>query len=322
MRYLFALLLPALAGAATIWPENFGAYHKVSTEAVAVSEKALWTEYGLQQTESARYESGSQHFTATAYRFVDPTGALGAFEWQRPADAKPSKLAKMAVEDDGNFLLLSGNYLLEFKDYKPANEELVELLQTLPDRDDSALPTLTGYLPAENLVANSERYVLGPAALEKFDPRIPPSTAAFHMGAEAQLGTFHAKRGDFQLAIFNYPTPQIARQRLPEFQKIPQAMVKRSGPLIAVVIAPPDADAAERLLSLVRYEATITMDEYVPTRRDNIGDLVINAFILIGFLLGFSLVAGLAVGGLGAIRKRLRKGQDPEAMIVLHLGDH
>jgi len=47
----------------------------------------------------------------------------------------------------------------------------------------------------------------------------------------------------------------------------------------------------------VRYQAQVTLDEYVPTRRDNIGDLVINAFVLIGILLAFAIVSGFALGG-------------------------
>jgi len=88
--------------------------------------------------------------------------------------------------------------------------------------------------------------------------------------------------------------------------------------LVALVLSAPDADAAERVLAQVKYQATISWSENVPTRRDNIGDLVINAFILIGVLLGFSIVAGLAFGGLRALSRRGRT-EDPDALTVLHL---
>jgi hypothetical protein len=84
---------------------------------------------------------------------------------------------------------------------------------------------------------------------------------------------------------------------------------------VAAIVAPSDPDAAERLLAQVRYEAQVTLAERMPTRRDNIGDLIINALILIGFLLGFSLVAGLAFGGLRALRRVMNPGPEPEAMI-------
>ena len=123
-----------------------------------------------------------------------------------------------------------------------------------------------------------------------------------------------------KLAIFNYPTPTIARERLAEMQKLPTAIAKRSGPLVAVILAPPNSDDAERLISQVRYQAAISWDQYVPSRRDNIGDLVINAFIMIGVLLAFSTVAGLAFGGFRVLARRVRK-EDRDAMTVLNLGN-
>jgi hypothetical protein len=188
--------------------------------------------------------------------------------------------------------------------------------------DTSALPTLPAFLPGKALVPGSERYIVGPVGLEKFSPGIPPSVAAFSMGAEAQAAAYKNAKGDMKLALFNYPTPQIAMQRFEEFQKIPGVMAKRSGPIVAAIVAPADRDAAEKLLAEVRYDAQITLSERMPTRRDNIGDLVVNAFILIGILLGFSLVAGLSFGGFRAIRRLASRGDEPEAMITLHLGNH
>jgi len=110
-------------------------------------------------------------------------------------------------------------------------------------------------------------------------------------------------------------------QQIIEFHKIGGAMVKRSGPLVAVILSPANADAAEKLLSLVRYQADVTLNERVSTQRDNIGNLVINAFILIGILLCFTVVGGLAFGGVRAFLRRGTRGQEADAMIVLHLSD-
>jgi|HubBroStandDraft_1064217.scaffolds.fasta_scaffold04010_8 hypothetical protein len=320
-----ALLVPLLAAAA-IWPDQLGPFHRVSAQpATPAADRALWDEYGFREGEIAHYEGDGQDFTATAWRFQDPTGALGAFEWLRPADSKPSVLAKLAAETSTGSILTHGNYLLRFEGYQPASTFLTTLIEGLKQVDNSALPALMDYLPSQDLVANSERYVEGPAALQKFDPGIPPSTAAFHLSAEAQVGSFRGvpsgPGGDLKLAIFSYPTPQIARQQAVQFQQIAGAMVKRSGPLVAVVLSPANPDAAEKLLSLIRYQAAITLDERVSTRRDNIGNLVINAFILIGILLCFSIVGGLAFGSVRAFLRRGDRGQAADAMIVLHLQD-
>jgi len=318
--FLSFLLLPAFA-LAGIWPDNFGAFHRIAVQPVEVSDRPLWDEYGFQQAEQAQYESGVQKFTATAYRLQDSTGALSAFEWQRPADAKSSAMAKLAVETSGSLMMAHGNYVLLFKGYKPNVGEIDALYQTLPSLDQSSLPALIGYLPKDQLVANSERYVTGPVALQKFDSGIPPSTAAFHLGAEAQLAHFRAPGGELGLAIFSYPTPQIARERLVDFQRISGVMAKRAGPLVAVILSPGSADDAERLLAKVRYEPAITWNERVPTARDNIGNLVINAFQLIGILLAFFVVAGLAYGGIRAFLRRGGPGGEADRMITLHLSD-
>jgi hypothetical protein len=88
---------------------------------------------------------------------------------------------------------------------------------------------------------------------------------------------------------------------------------------VAVILSPPDPDAAERLLAQVRFQAEVTRDEYVPTLRDNIGNLVVTAFVLTGLLLVFCVVSGLAFGGFRAFLRRFRKGEDPDALTTLHL---
>ena len=319
------LLLPALSTAA-IWPGDLGAFHRISAQPVAFqSNQPIWDEYGFQEGEEAHYEGAGEKFLARAYRFQDATGAMSGFEWMRLPDSRPSPLGRLAAESSNVVTIAHGNYVLVFVDYRPTTPFLTTVIENLKQVDNSPLPSLMDYLPSPGLVPNSERYIEGPAALHEFAPGIPPSTAAFHLGAEAQLGTFEGvpsgPGGYLKLAIFNYPTPQIAMQQTTEFQKIGGAMVKRAGPMVAVILSPPNADAAEKLLSLVRYQAAVTLDERVNTRRDNIGNLVINAFILIGILLCFSLVGGLAFGGVRTFLRRGGRGDASDAMIVLHLQD-
>src|SRR5205085_11221708 len=104
------------------------------------------------------------------------------------------------------------------------------------------------------------------------------------------------------------------------FRKTANVMAKRSGPLVGVVLSPTNNDAAEGLLAQIRYKANITLDEYVPTRRDNIGHLVINAFELTGILLVFCAISGLAFGGWRLLRRK--KGGDGDSVITLQLADH
>ena len=137
------------------------------------------------------------------------------------------------------------------------------------------------------------------------------------MDAEAQVGRYETPAGPMQLAVFSYPNMQIARQRLGAFQNLPGAVAKRSGPLVAVILSPANADAAEALLASVRYKATLTSNERVPTRRDNVGDMMVNIFILVGVILALIIPAGLLVGTF----RRFGWGTSGDPMTMLHLED-
>lgn len=314
-----ALVLLPIAGSAAILPETIGEYHRTGSSQPALSDRPVWSDYNLKDWETASYQNGTAKFTVAAWQLADTTGSLAAFDWQRPADAKPSKRGPLAAETSTGLVWVHGNYLFSFDGYKPSTAELEAFGDGLKNVDQTPLPVLPSYLPADNLTPNSERYITGPASLARFDPTISASLAGFHFGAEGQAGVFHSPKGDMTLTIFNYPTPQIAMEKVTDFQNVPGAMAKRSGPFVAVVMSPTDPDLAERLLGEIRYQAEITRDAYVPTRRDNMGDLLLNICILIGILAAFAVVSGFMVGGLRYLARVVRKGEEPEAMITLHL---
>jgi hypothetical protein len=317
MRILIGVLLP-LAGFAAVWPDHFGTAKLVGAAPAGVSDRKLWDEYGFRSAETARYEGGGRKFTATAYKLQDSTAALGAFEWQRPANAGPGKAGPLSAETADGLMMAHGNYLLVIAGYRPPAAEMTAVAEQLSGVEMAPLPNLPGFMPAENLVPNSQRYVLGPEALARFVPGVPPSVAAFHMGAEAQVASYRDPSGELRLALFSYPTPQLAMQRHEAFSKLSGVMAKRSGPLVAVVLQPANADAAEVLLAKVRYQGIVTMSEHIPTARDNIGNLVINAFKLIGILLLFATASGLAFAAVRMIGLRGKKtGED--LMITLDL---
>ena len=249
MKVFAAILLAPLLVAAAILPESIGSYRRAAVSQPVLTDRQVWSEYGLQGSESCIYEvNGKQHFSAAVWQFQDTTGAFGAFEWQRPSAAVASDLAPLAAETKTALLLIHGNYLLRFEGYKPSKPELAAITESLKNVDTTSLPALSGYLPSGGLVPNSERYITGPAALARFEPAIPPSVASFHVGAEAQLGVFQGPKGKVTVSVFNYPSAQIAMQKLPGFATLPGVLAKRSGPLIAIVLSPADPDFAERLL--------------------------------------------------------------------------
>jgi hypothetical protein len=323
--FLTGLLL-SFGLSAAILPQTVGAFQKGPSRPLAVETRPVWDEYGLQETEQASYEKEGVTLNVRAYRLQDATAALAAFQWQRPKDARPAnaeilELSPLAVETPDSITLALGNYLLIFSGYKPNAEEIANVIRSMPRQEGGPLPTLPGYLPSNGLEPNSERYIIGPASLAAFVPEISPSVAGFHLGTEVQSATYKTAGGPVKLAILSFPMPELARKRLVEIEKIPGLVAKRTGPFVAVVFSPSDMNAAETLLSQVRYQASVTTNQPAPSKKDNVGSFFLNLFLLVAILAVFALLSGLAFGGIRHLLRRGKDSADGDAMISLHLGD-
>jgi hypothetical protein len=320
---VFCFVGASLASAAFL-PDNFGGFERSAVRSAPVQDPQLWDEFGLQESEQATYTQAQQTFVLTAYRLTDSTGAYAAFQWQRPEGAKASPVSELSAVNGNRTVLARGNYLLIFEGHQPSRENLDIMFSRLPRLETSPLPTLATYFPFSGMVQGSERHILGPQSLERFESRLPASVVAFNMSAEGQVASFRDSEGrESRMALFYYPTPHIARDRAPEFEKIPGATVKRTGPLVAILFSG-DPEYAQRLLSQVRYHSSLSWSEYVPNKDDhNIGDLVVNSFVLAGFFLGFGVLSGLLYSGVRILVRRAtghsETGED--TMTVLHLGD-
>ena len=313
-------LLPVLAQSA-ILPDTIGNWKRGDVAAAPAPDAKVWTEYGLQESETAPYtDSATGKFSVTAYRFSDSTGSFAAWNAIRPAAAKQFETDGLGLEaPDGTQYITVGNLLLVFHGIKPDKQQLAHIFLTAPHYSNAPLPTLPGYLPS-GAIANSERYVLGPDSLALYAPAIPPSTAAFHFSSEAELADYAGKKGQkTTVVVFNFPGVEMAEKQFPMFEAIPGAMAKRTGPLVAIALHPTSPDEAERLLAQVKYQAEVTMAEKRPTLKDNPANLFLNIMILCGVIIGLFIVSGLVFGGIRHVFRRSGSGGDGDEMISLHL---
>ncbi|MES1260085.1 MAG: DUF6599 family protein [Acidobacteriota bacterium] len=301
-----------------ILPDTIGNWQRGEPGVAVPPDRKVWLEYGLQDSELAPYADGARKYTIQAYRFSDATGAMAAWDAVRPADAKPVGLMGLAVQTEADEYVAAGNYLFVFKGHKIKPEELSHIVATVPRYGHSPLPTLPKYLPA-GAEPNSERYITGPESLALYAPAVSPGTAAFSFSAEGQLARYGGKGRETTLVIFSYPTMEMARDRYPQFQKISGSVVKRSGPLVAVVLNAPGPDDAERLLAKVKYQAEVTIPHHLPTPKDNPINLFWNVFILCGVLAAFCVVSGVVVGGIRVLLRRAGSSGEGDEMISLHL---
>ncbi len=104
---------------------------------------------------------------------------------------------------------------------------------------------------------------------------------------------------------------------------MPTFAAKRTGAMVAVVTGDIDARQAENVLSDINYDAEVTWSE--PTgmgKRENIGNLVYEIFILIGILLSVMLVMGLAFAGFRLMIRntfRAKNNQAPDEVEFIRL---
>ncbi len=166
---------------------------------------------------------------------------------------------------------------------------------------------------------------MGPVGLGADAPEIPARAALFDFGTEAELVRYRTLAGPISLIVFSFATPSLARQQLPEFQKIAGAAIKRTGPIIAVALGPAaTAEAAAKLLENINYQGVVATNEPPPVKPlelkpETAGQMVLSILSLAGILLGFCLLSGLAVGGILRFARRFGYSAAEGSMITLHL---
>jgi hypothetical protein len=295
---------------------------------VTPPEARLWAEFGGEAAEKAIYESPVGRFSATAYRLKDATSALAWYEYLRPENAVPARGALSVSTTPGAEYGAHQNYVFQFEGWRPLEPEMAALYKLLPRlRPGGGLPKLIGYLPAKDRRRNSERYIVGLHSLELFAPAVPGAVAGFEDGAEAQAARYQTPGGEKLLVIFEYPTPQVARQHEVEFGKLVGWQVKRTGPLVAVVPAEAgqavDAAAAKALLDPIEWDLEFTWYESAKRHAPvNVAAMLVGAIELTGAVLAAVLFGGIffAVVGVWIRRRGLKDGEEP-GLTVLRLNE-
>ena len=298
IRLILALVLMQLTATGALLPEALGEFERGTVTPFVPQERDVFAEFGMEEGEQAPFATATgDSVEVTAVRFGDATGAFAAFHWLRPAQGVDMPLGERAIRNGRSTLVHFGNYILRMDGSVPIEEHVELMLTYLPRVQITSTPPLLAYFPTEQLIPNSTRHVLGPVALEKLTPEIPPSVAAFHFGTEAHYGRYATPSGEHRMLLLSYPTPQLSRGQVEEFNKLPNVVAKRDGSLIAVVVTPESLDEAQRLLARVHYTAEVTLHYRDPGRHENLGNLILDIVIFCGILIVLMIVGGAIVAG-------------------------
>ena len=371
--WLFCLTFAIPAGAGPgitnrVLPASIGAWSSSQTQQVrpesldsfSADDAPVLREYGILGAERAVYENGGQQLVVTLYRMRDSSAAYGAYTFLRTADMAPFGLAEHSAASRERVLAVVGNLLLDLTG--PATASLSDLKSLAASishaAEMAAYPIIGEYLPAQGLIANSDHYLLGPAAVERLLPGNPSTNAApeagkpiadfprgdwlgFADGAEAELARYRLRGEVVTLLLVRYPTRQIATKHLDALGRLfnvnpaddptpiatgphPAIFVVRKSGLLAIVFGTASRALASELIRGVQYETHLTWNEpgWRVTEKP-FAQLLYEVFVGTGVILMYAIVASLAFGLFRLTVKRLlpnRVFDRPNQMEVLQLG--
>jgi uncharacterized protein DUF6599 len=326
----------------TVLPLRFGSWTSsgaAQAAAAPADAKDIFSESGLDASETRNYSNGGATVAVTGYLFHDTSGSYEAYSYLKgPRSTKAANAGAEAATAAQPELI--GNVVL-----------MVQASAPLKDADKSALsqavkatadktpyPPIPNFLPEKDIVAGTDLYALGAAALRSDLTDVGrgeyaglASEAGFNSGAEAMLGRYKSNNDEAVLLLLEYPTPQLAglhwkhlEQALPPSAKQDGTTIERKGSMLSLVLKPTSAAYADRLRQAVRYETHITWNEPTHTITDPpITSVLAKIIIATGAFMLVAIVFGVAFGGVRVALKRFFPGKvfdRPQQMDVLQLG--
>lgn len=289
--------------------------HAAELAEFAGSDAAIVLEYGFAAGEHREYAKNGATLSVNLWKMKDSSGGYGLYTFYRqPGTASAESQDRVAIGPN-RLLIQRGAYVLDAQGAQLTIGDSKLLLAKIPpaSKEESVGTFLPAALPEENMVPQSSKFLMGPVAFQRLEKDLPPSQMGFEVGAEAEMAQYQIAGKNVRLILVSYATPQLASKKLRAFQQLPAVanpkdgngvFLDRKGSLVGVVLGAPSSSAAESLLQGIRHENQVTWSQYVPTRRDNIGQLILNVFLLAGFVLLFALVAGLSFGGIRVLAKK------------------
>jgi hypothetical protein len=310
------------------WQIKGDIIRSVDPAEVDATNAPVLKEYGLQHSEKASYtRDDGRNLTIKAAVFDDASGAYGAFTYYNSPDMGEETIGGQSAFQNNRVLFYQGNVLVDAMFDRMSvmsAAQLRVLAGLLPQAEGNKgnPPSLPNYLPKRDFQKRTTKYILGPVALDRIGSPLPGSTVDFKSGAEVAIGKYAVNAGDATLMLIEYPTPQIAAERLRQIEASHQVAQQqpgvttildvgpffdtRTGPIVVIAAGPLSKSEARSLMSSISYEADVTWNEntYV-TKKDNLANFLFNAIVLCGIVVGLALVAGIAFGGVRLLIKRL-----------------
>src|SRR3984893_12541064 len=195
-------------------PQQFGGWEmqgspQKSTDPAAAdpTNAAVLKEYSFTDLASSTYtRDDGRTLKVRAARFADASGAFGAYTFYLQPAMTKEQIGDQGASLGQRVLFYRGNVLIDAqfsKESAMAGAELRELAGALPrPKGNSAnLPTFIEFMPHRGYVANTQKYVMGPAALAALAPPVPADLVDFNASSEVSLGRYDTSSGEATLML-------------------------------------------------------------------------------------------------------------------------
>jgi hypothetical protein len=297
-------------------------------------------EYSIGAAASRQYGTTRVDVFETKDQFT----AFGLFSYNAGlSDSQNAEVGIDGARSGGSLIFWKGKYFIRVIAGNSSNRASageLRLARALADRvamreDIPARPPLLDSLPAQSIVVESQRYLLGPESLNAFVER-GGDVFGFAGDAEAVMAEYNV--GDkLKLVIVEYHTPQFATDAFARasehFESLGEAdrdriIFKREGNYIVQALNVADRAAAQSLIDSIKYDYVVKWLKEPPgpgedpLRAQKAAQMLLSTFGILGIMILAVLVGGAAFGTTIFLKRRKRQQQifsDAGGMLRLEL---
>jgi len=350
---LAAVIVTGASATAPILPDQFGRWQADGPAktlqlqdlgnnwAQGTNGDKVVKEAGLTRIEQRTYRNGNDTATFRVFTLRDPSSAYEFYTFLLAPGMRNIGIGEDSALSQYDARFLVGNLVVQTSlspNTKP--ETLTEILKPLKAAADlTPFPPLKSYLPDHWRIFGSEKYALGPEAFRASMTALDQGAYAEHLasevgfqnGAETIMARYQGEHGSGVLLLIEYPTPQVAENRLHHLEQALPASAKRAGvtverkaSLLSLVFAATSAMHAQAIRNEVNYATEVTWNEPHQTFTDPpLVYMMFKIFVFTCLFLVFATVAGIAFGGFRVLIKHWLPGKvfdRPQDIEVLQLG--
>jgi|HubBroStandDraft_2_1064218.scaffolds.fasta_scaffold14180_2 hypothetical protein len=323
-----------------ILPKEFRSWHLTSCNSKS-PDFGFWKEAGLRTVNDCEYAADGKTVGVRLAQYNDPSSAYEVFTSLLRRGMMPANLGQVGAFDKEIVVIQEGTIVLR-STANVSKDDLGALVKAIDTQSEKTpLPPIRSYLPIQGRMVGTERYALGPEALQaalhglgEADSEGLVKAAGFTNGAEAMVARYSKPGmmgGAGTLLLLEYPTPNVAEQEihhleevLPASAKLGEQNILRKGSLLSIVLSPSSPEYAASLREAANYETQVTWNEASQVATDPpITSIMVKIFIGTGVFMVAAVVLGIAFGGVRVVTKRLFPGKvfdRPNQMEVLQLG--